>query len=690
MLEGRALERESARSLADVLNASVPGLWLWTQSPTSALARFGSVRGASSFGVTTPKVYIDGIEVANPLVLTQLDPSRVQRIEVIRGPQGAALYGADAISGVVQIVTRHEGVSADAPRAQLRASAGASASAFADRGVLSQDHALTLRAGTSARWASLGATLTTLGAFVPGAEARQLAAQGGARRVGARAIVSGTARVFAGDADAPLSPVLAPALGGLATQDPLAPAIAPDSATRQRVRQYTVGGSATLLGSERWTHTVVAGLDGYRLAGVPADGLLIPSSIDSALGAARGGADRLSLRAASTARAGDCPARAASPSLGVEHSTAREHSNGAGTRLVVRDPRGGGPSPMALALASGTSWWSSTGALAQGQASWRESLFLNGGARLERISGPASGAQVALLPMLGAAWVREVGGVTAKLRGAYGRGIRPARTVARGATWAGGRVERTVTALDPESQSGVEVGLDLQLGSRLGVQVTRFDQRASGLVQPVATVLDTVYGPRGAPRPPRFGYELQNVGAIDNDGWELQANAGAGALTVTGSLALVSSRVARLASGYRGDLRERDRVLEVPARTLGLTAQWGARRWSLAGSVTHADDWINYRRLAVAAAVRAAVDAPSSPGAPGGAPPRVPVGAELRRYWRAYDGVTRVGARAAVTVFGTSALTVVGENLLDRQTGEPDDVTVVPGRTVRVGLRTGF
>ena len=30
-------------------------------------------------------------------------------MEVIRGPQGAALYGSDAISGVVNIVTRHEG-----------------------------------------------------------------------------------------------------------------------------------------------------------------------------------------------------------------------------------------------------------------------------------------------------------------------------------------------------------------------------------------------------------------------------------------------------------------------------------------------------------------------------------------------------------------------------------------------------
>ncbi|MGJ8868590.1 TonB-dependent receptor plug domain-containing protein, partial [Salmonella enterica] len=82
------------------------GVWTWTATAGSVTARYGSIRGASSFGVSAPKIYLDGIEVANPLLVTQLDPNRVARVEVIRGPQGAALYGADAISGVVNILTR--------------------------------------------------------------------------------------------------------------------------------------------------------------------------------------------------------------------------------------------------------------------------------------------------------------------------------------------------------------------------------------------------------------------------------------------------------------------------------------------------------------------------------------------------------------------------------------------------------
>jgi iron complex outermembrane receptor protein len=80
-------------SLGSILDASVPGVWVWEQSPASLLARYASIRGASSFGLSFPKVYIDGIEVANSLLLTALDVESVDHVEVIRGPQGAALYG---------------------------------------------------------------------------------------------------------------------------------------------------------------------------------------------------------------------------------------------------------------------------------------------------------------------------------------------------------------------------------------------------------------------------------------------------------------------------------------------------------------------------------------------------------------------------------------------------------------------
>ena len=88
VVQGSHLAERAAGSLSGALDGVVPGLWLWEQSPLSMLARYGSIRGASSFGVSYPKVYVDGIEVANSVLVTHLDPESVSRSEVIRGPVG--------------------------------------------------------------------------------------------------------------------------------------------------------------------------------------------------------------------------------------------------------------------------------------------------------------------------------------------------------------------------------------------------------------------------------------------------------------------------------------------------------------------------------------------------------------------------------------------------------------------------
>jgi iron complex outermembrane receptor protein len=663
-------------SLASIISGTVPGVWMWAQSPVDALARYGSIRGASSFGISTPKMYVDGIEVANPLLFTTLDPNQIERIEVIRGPQGAALYGADAISGVVNIVTRHDGADADTPSTDVRASAGTSTSSYAEEGVLSQEYGASVRAGSPARSASLGFSLSTLGAFTPGASAKQFLANGSLRHVGARLIITGTARFDAANADSPTSPILRAYL-----TSPAGPA---DSAL-QRVRQYTVGGTATLQASEQWMHALTLGVDGYRLSGVSGDPMPLPSTTDSALRAARGGADRLTLRYSSTRRTDDAARAGTQITFGLEHSTARERASGLGSHLA---PRLDGPGPPGLPTDVNddrtpvTSWWSNTGAFTQGELSLGNSVFVTGGARLEYMSGPSETGRFALLPMLGSSWVHDDGPMTLKLRAAYGRGIRPVRSVARGATFMGGRGPGTFTSLDPEEQSGVEAGMDAMWGRHLGLHVTRFDQRASGLVQPVAMLEPSSSGvppPPGSPETAHVRYQLQNVGAIDNSGWELEGTSSLGALSLSATMTLVTSRVAQLATGYLGDLQKGDRMLEVPARTLGFQATWVVSRWSLNGTLSRASHWVNYDRVALVKTIAAD---------PTGR--LTPVGASLRAYWESYDGPTHLGASASYQVRERTSIVLIGANLLNRQTGEPDNVTVVPGRTINLGVRNTF
>jgi outer membrane receptor protein involved in Fe transport len=666
VLTGRQLARENSGTLSGALDSYVPGVWSWAQSPTSVLSSYASIRGASSFGLSYPKIYIDGIEVANPLLVSRFAPDAIDRIEVIRGPQGSALYGTDAISGVVNIVTRHDGLGADGERASIRTTAGVMQSAYAHN-ALSQEHALSLVTGTSTNSADLHVSGGTTGAFIPNAYSRDLLANGSARHVGERSTVSATARFFVQEAGSATSPLVthAPEPPGFTTPQPSS---TQSVSAPQSVREYTVGTTATFVQNERWTHSLVAGVDGYRLANVESSFTPIPRIADSALQAAQGHADRGTIRGSSVLHLRPMEPTRLTLTMSVEHSTLREVADSlpglapVGKNAVVRrDPR------------KLVSWQSSTGATAQGSAAVNNTLFLTGGVRVEHDSRLASNDNIATLPMLGVATVGDVGPFTVKLRGAYGRGIRPPSTLGHTTAWQSPTGTSTQTPLGPERQSGVEAGLDVALQSALSFKITHFDQRASGLIQKVAVPADNDYMSH------RWQYDLENVGEITNRGWELEATTGISRLSVSGTMSFVDSRVQKLAAGYNGDLATGDRMLQVPARTGSLNLSWLGRRWyaSLGGS--RAFDWINYDELGLAQAFMG-----------GDHPARELVGPQLRQYWRQYNGALRIRASASRDIRDRIAFQVSGENLLSHQLNEPDNMTVLPGRTVMTGLHVKF
>ncbi len=105
VITGEQLERRQVRVVSDVLR-DVPGVAVNRAGPVGALTQL-RIRGAEG---NQTLVLIDGIEVNNPAGGSEFDfanllNAEVDRIEVLRGPQ-SALYGSDAIGGVVNIVTR--------------------------------------------------------------------------------------------------------------------------------------------------------------------------------------------------------------------------------------------------------------------------------------------------------------------------------------------------------------------------------------------------------------------------------------------------------------------------------------------------------------------------------------------------------------------------------------------------------
>ena len=464
---------------------------------------------------------------------------------------------------------------------------------------------------------------------------------------------------------------------------PVGPAFATDSGGTQSVSQYTIGGNLSWAPNARWSHAFVLGVDGYRLANPALDNGPIPTATDSALAAAQGGGDRITARMTSTARFGSDAATSTVLTFTAEHAAIREESAVLSVSGDHADaPRDGEATSSSEARLIG--WRGNTGLIAQANSALLNHLFLTAGLRLERDEALIGSTRTSALPMLGGALVGDRGDVTLKLRAAYGKGVRPVQGAIRELGWAGRRATLLAYDLAPEQQAGVEAGADLLVGRTLGFHVTRFDQQATGLIQSVAVGMPARAESRGpgyddAYRTGDVAYQLQNVGGIANRGWELETNVERGRLSLSSSLSLVDSRVQRVASGYTGDLQPGDRMLEVPARTASVSGAWQAKGWFSSLTLARASDWMGYDRVAVAQALTS-----------GGLLPSDLVGDKLRSYWREYDGVTRVRASFSRDLFRGLSLVMTGDNLLGQQRGEPDNATVVPGRTVTAGLKARF
>ena len=106
VITARDIERDQRRTVPDAL-ATVPGLNVVQSGGPGGLTSV-FMRGTNS---NHTKVLIDGIDVSDPsnpnrsFDLGQLLTSDIQQIEVLRGPQ-SGLYGADALGGVISIITR--------------------------------------------------------------------------------------------------------------------------------------------------------------------------------------------------------------------------------------------------------------------------------------------------------------------------------------------------------------------------------------------------------------------------------------------------------------------------------------------------------------------------------------------------------------------------------------------------------
>jgi TonB-dependent SusC/RagA subfamily outer membrane receptor len=127
------MDKSGAQSVSSLIGARAPGVII---APSTG--RLGSgpaiqIRGRSSIGLdNSPIVFVDGVRVSNATNagpvgvsgrlggqasnvsgrLNDIAPEDIESIEIIKGPAAATIYGTEAASGVVQIITKRGSASA--------------------------------------------------------------------------------------------------------------------------------------------------------------------------------------------------------------------------------------------------------------------------------------------------------------------------------------------------------------------------------------------------------------------------------------------------------------------------------------------------------------------------------------------------------------------------------------------------
>jgi TonB-dependent starch-binding outer membrane protein SusC len=114
------------RNVQQVLQSRVTGVSVLSASGSAGTSNQIRIRGVSSISLSNePLLYIDGVRVhsgGGAAFFTggqtyermhDIDPEDIESIEVVKGPAAATLYGADASTGVIQIITKRGRVGAD-------------------------------------------------------------------------------------------------------------------------------------------------------------------------------------------------------------------------------------------------------------------------------------------------------------------------------------------------------------------------------------------------------------------------------------------------------------------------------------------------------------------------------------------------------------------------------------------------
>jgi iron complex outermembrane receptor protein len=630
----RRLVELSLARVTDVIRRELPGVIFWDRGSIGPPAPIAAVRGIASFSTRAVKTYVDGIELASPELFTLVDARSVERIELIRGPQGAALYGPDALNGILQIETRRGTLGDSATGSRLQPSAGAfdrdaapgtRATHAGTRPV--HDYAGGLEVSGQRTAFSVAGAFANVSSGTAAPLLRSWSASAGGRALLGTFALDASARV---------------ARHEYQSEPTAATANTANESVPQELEERALGVTAVHQATPRWRQTLVLGQHWISGAREPFRSALLPPRLP--VGASHETASRVSARYGSSI---ELP-RDVTLSGGAEHS--QRHVDRAIRRTVTSTD---------VARIS-TDELQATGLFGQVRARFGGRFIASAGSRAEWISSVepelgAIGAHTA-----GLTWSHEFDQATVRLRAAWGSGIRPPEPGTNRADSTSALVQLANPDLQPERQQGIEGGADVFFTGGSTIKVTWYDQRAKDLIQQVLV--------RDAGRQTRT-YRYQNVGVVQNRGVEMESAFELARVTLRTIVHLPRSEVLRVARSYAGELLPGDNLIEVPEAAGSASLRYNGNRVSAEAGATWLGPWTGYDWQLIALVDRQQATERVSP----------------RDYWKRYDGLVRPFITLDVAVRADLTLTLRADNPANSAELVRDNLSPPLGRMVTVG-----
>jgi outer membrane receptor protein involved in Fe transport len=652
--EDIALQRP--QTTQEVFRKAVPGAVTWVSGDVPYNTQF-SVRGGSSLSPSAPsmKIFVDGVNVANA-GFAQVDPSSIARVEVIRGPQAASIYGSEAIGGVIQIFTKRGDQAQGRPQVSAEAGLGVLQTPYAGfDGVFRQEYKASVRGAGSEMSYNLGTGYARLGDWLPNGEVSRQSTPS----------VYGGMNYAAGIVSADISGRYYTQNGANRITNPellrsgFAPLSRPSFQPLQTQNQ-TLGARLTVTPKPWWRNTVTVGLDRYttdiaqtrpRLT-TPADTLLqVSSRLET----------KPSIGFTTSVEQELGPGVSASLVAGFEHWSYRL-SNWSTTAALTTT--GSIQVPAGRSISATRTITNNTGYFTQAQLGFREVLFVTAGVRAEENTDFGDSLGTPLSPRIGLAHLQTLGRTTLKFRGSWGRAIRAPSPGRRLGFESATVIQLANPELGPERQHGWDAGIDAVFGRLGSLSITYYDQTADNLAD--AVVVQTTPVPT---------QQFRNIGRVKNTGVEIEATAAFGAATLQGQYGYTRARIDRLSPTYDGDLRVGDQVLLRPKHTAGLSVTLApSNRTAVSAGLVYVGSWTGYDDVAQFRCL-------------GGTGPCRPT---LRDYHMAYPALVKMNASVSQQLTPSLSGFASVDNLTNNDDHENTNLSPVMGRSTIIGLRLQY